>query len=278
MLDLDLYAGFRIVTSVYLGCALLTWLLPGRQVVGYACDCYTGKPLLYKLNGLSVLVLVVAMFLFLGYLDIISFGYIAQHYFDSLFIANIYGLIGSAVLYIKGRNLPANLQQPYQRCPTRDKAEKPKILEKDLEKMKERSMLTHFFLGQEFNPRMGLFDLKMFLYVVGAVMLGLNVYSAAGLQMQNDGGRLSIASLTYSFMFTHFLVEYLYFEEIHLYTYDLFCEKVGFKLFWGCFVFYPFFYAIGTFGNLKHKPSLDLEPVQAILIISLFYMGWVLTR
>lgn len=25
------------------------------------------------------------------------------------------------------------------------------------------------------------------------------------------------------------------FQEPHLYTYDLFCEKLGFKLAWGCF-------------------------------------------
>lgn len=84
-------------------------------------------------------------------------------------------------------------------------------------------------------------------------MLGLNVLSAVYEQAYNNGGEknMSYASGTYMLMFMHFLTEYLYFEEIHLYTYDLFAEKVGFKLFWGCFVFYPFFYAIGEFVRFQ---------------------------
>ena len=53
-------------------------------------------------------------------------------------------------------------------------------------------------------------------------------------------------------MFTWFLVEYLYYENVHAFTYDIFRERIGFTLTWGCFVFYPFFYCIGV-RSLSHR-------------------------
>ncbi len=37
-------------------------------------------------------------------------------------------------------------------------------------------------------------------------------------------------------MLSWFCVEYLMHEHVHLFTYDLFAERTGFKLTWGCLV------------------------------------------
>jgi hypothetical protein len=60
---------------------------------------------------------------------------------------------------------------------------------------------------------------------------------------------------------------------------DLFAEKIGFKLCWGCLVFYPFFYNIGAF-HLVHAPRQenDLSGMQATGIAVLFLAGWSVTR
>mmetsp|Transcript_48004 Transcript_48004/g.56082 ORF Transcript_48004/g.56082 Transcript_48004/m.56082 type:complete len:93 (+) Transcript_48004:124-402(+) len=89
----------------------------------------------------------------------------------------------------------------------------------------------------------------MYLYVVGATYLLLNILSAAALQNQIDG-EFSNAMKTYVWMMGWFLCEYMWFEEIHLYTYDLFAEKLGFKLFWGCFCFTHSF-TVSEFGVLS---------------------------
>jgi len=41
--------------------------------------------------------------------------------------------------------------------------------------------------------------------------------------------RCSTAMLVYAGLLSYFLAEYMFWEEPHLYTYDLFCEKLG----WG---------------------------------------------
>lgn len=74
-------------------------------------------------------------------------------------------------------------------------------------------------------------------------------------------------------------MEYIYFENVHLFTYDLFAEKLGFKLIWGCLLFYPFFYPIGVWALVNPKPHYgDIGPASATLIALLFFFGWFLTR
>jgi len=133
----------------------------------------------------------------------------------------------------------------------------------------------------------------MYLYVFGATYLALNVLSAVALQatLANNEGTSSTSSGCWSLVTQHsstgtklytwmmgwFLCDYLWFEELHLYTYDLFCEKLGFKLFWGCTCFYPFFYCIGIW-NLTYDVQDDLSPWQVVRILMVFYSGWILTR
>ncbi len=78
-------------------------------------------------------------------------------------------------------------------------------------------------------------------------------------------------------MLTYFIIDYFIFEEVHLYTYDLFAEKVGFKLGWGCMVFYPYFYAIFLWSTVSlpdpHTPAWLL-----IIYVFIFFAGWILSR
>ena len=60
--------------------------------------------------------------------------------------------------------------------------------------------------------------------------------------------------MLYCALFLWFVAEYLVFERVHLYTYDIFAERLGFKLGWGCFAFYPYFYLIGLWA-IAHRPD-----------------------
>ena len=86
--------------------------------------------------------------------------------------------------------------------------------------------------GRPPSPEPTILDVKMVLYVIGAIVLELNVLSAVFYEPQVNGGSNSHALLLYAGLFTWFIVDYLWYEEVHLYTYDLFAEKIGFKLLW----------------------------------------------
>ena len=136
--------------------------------------------------------------------------------------------------------------------------------------------MARFFLGTEWNPRVLTIDVKMVLYLIGATYLQLNILSGIEVQRSLLGGHVTLALKTYAVLFTWFLLEYLAGEEVHLYTYDLFAEKIGAKLLWGCLFFYPFFYCIGL-HSLVSSPA-DVTPTQAVAIVVLYFSGWAITR
>lgn len=70
----------------------------------------------------------------------------------------------------------------------------------------------------------------------------------------------------------------MFFENVHLYTYDLFAEKIGFKLVWGCLAFYPFFYPLNAYLLASLPTDPDITKESAIGISVLFFLGWFLTR
>ena len=56
------------------------------------------------------------------------------------------------------------------------------------------------------------------------------------------------------------------------------CEKLGFKLCWGCLVFYPFFYCIGVWPLVAAPTDADIPTSTAAMTVALFFSGWCLTR
>jgi delta14-sterol reductase len=83
--------------------------------------------------------------------------------------------------------------------------------------------------------------------------------------------------MLYVALFSFVLCEYLFFEEVHLYTYDFFAERVGFKLGWGCLVFYPFFSGVGLWSEAAND-NPHLPAVALVGCALVFFTGWALSR
>jgi delta14-sterol reductase len=54
-------------------------------------------------------------------------------------------------------------------------------------------------------------------------------------------------------------------------------EKMGFKLGWGCLVFYPFFYGVGLWTTAE-QPNPHTPWPLLVLVGLLFFTGWGLAR
>jgi delta14-sterol reductase len=78
-------------------------------------------------------------------------------------------------------------------------------------------------------------------------------------------------------LLTYFIVDYFIFEEVHLYTYDLFAERVGFKLGWGCIVFYPYFYPVFLWSTVD-LPDPHTPDWLLLIYVIIFLSGWILSR
>lgn len=241
-------AGFLAPVLVYVYIFILNYALPGRWVIGYVTKTGTNEKLRYRLNGLPVLFTVVATWAGLCYSGVLPWDWFYTYRWYGLGGAVVFGLIFSAVLVL-----------PY-----------PAV---------KKSFLADFYLGRLENPQLwgGRIDAKMWLYLVGAIMLELNILSFAAHHYLLYGAQASAGLFLSTALLSFFVTEYLNFEEVHLYTYDFFAERVGFKLGWGCIAFYPFFYSVAQWSTAA-LPNPHTPVPLLVLYALLFFTGWGLSR
>jgi protein-S-isoprenylcysteine O-methyltransferase Ste14 len=240
--------GFLTPLIVYSVIFALNAILPGRWVTGYVTRPGSTEKLRYRLNGLWVLFTVVGAWVALCYSGILAW--------DWLFSVRWYSLVGAVTL---GLIFSFAIVLPH-----------PPVT---------KSFLADFYLGRLYNPQLwgGRIDAKMWLYLVGAVMLALNILSFAAHHCILYGAAASTEIFVATGLLCFFLTEYLNFEEVHLYTYDFFAENVGFKLGWGCIAFYPFFYSIPIWSTAE-LPSAGTPTWLLAIYALVFFGGWSLAR
>jgi len=244
---MDKILGFFSPWIIYTAITILHYLLPTRWRKGYVRNSVTGALLNYRLNGWIVLVVAIVIWFLLGYLSWAPY--------DWLYIMRWYSLAGAFVL---GLLFSLFIVLPY---PSTGK-----------------SFLADLYFGRLENPQTKdkKIDAKVWLYMIGAVMLELNVLSFIA-HHYITFGEFSPGILLCGIMLTFFVCDYLTFEKVHLYTYDFFAERVGIKLGWGCLAFYPYFYSIVLW------PTVDLlgrniPAWQLICFALIFLSGWILSR
>jgi protein-S-isoprenylcysteine O-methyltransferase Ste14 len=243
--------GFLAPWLVYATVLALHVVLPAQEVAGYMRRA-DGRPLRYRLNGLLVLIVVLALYVTAVCWGVIPWDFFWEHRWEGLAGACVLGLLFTFAIVLGAP-------------PT------------------GKSLLADLYFGRRENPqwlkRSGatLVDLKMYLYLIGAVQLELNVLSFAAHQALAHPGEASPSVFVHAALFSFFVCEYLFFEEVHLYTYDFFAERVGFKLGWGCMAFYPYVYCVGLWSVARrsdpHTPATWL-----VLYALVFFAGWSLSR
>jgi protein-S-isoprenylcysteine O-methyltransferase Ste14 len=241
-------AGFFAPWIIYALILGLHLVLPARRVVGYVNDETTGRPLSYRLNGPLVLLVLALLWVLLARTGVFAWDWLYTHRWS--------GLIGSCVL---GVIFSVAVVLPAPRT--------------------GRSLVADLYFGRALNLQFfgGRLDAKMFLYLLGAAMLGLNLLSFTAHHVITFGSELSPGVILYCVLFLWFATEYLVFERVHLYTYDIFAERLGFKLGWGCFTFYPYFYLIGLWAT-AYLPDPGTPWGLLVLYAVIFFAGWAISR
>ena len=226
---------------------LLHVVIPARRRSGYVHRNGTGEVLKYRTNGRFVLASSIFLWFVLGYLHLVPYGW--------LYETRWWGLIGACVIGL-AFSLIITLRYPST----------------------GKSFFADLWFGRarDVQIRDGFVDAKVWLYLVGAVLLQLNVLSFAAFHLAtaksiNPGFLLACAMVTW------FCFEYLIFERVHLWTYDFIAERVGFKLGFGCLAFYPYFYSVALWFTAR-LPDPHVPVWLTILFGVLFLCGWVLTR
>ena len=225
----------------------LNAILPGRWVNGYISRPNSEEKMRYRLNGLSVFFTLILLWFLAGYFNVIPYDYLYNYRWYGLAGASAFGIIFSLSVVLPFRG--------------------------------EKNFFVDFFFGRTENLQLlkGRIDIKMWLYLTGATILGLNALSFMAHHLILYGSKYSPGMLLSTGLILYFLVDYLIFEEVHLYTYDLFAEKIGFKLGWGCLVFYPYFYAVFLWSTAD-LPNPGTPALLLSIYVLIFFCGWILAR
>ena len=243
-----LILGFFTPWIAYASITLLHIIIPAFNIKGYVKHEKTGELLNYRINGIFVLAASVLAWYLLGRFNIVPYDWLYQVRWASLLGAVVMGLLFSFISVLK---VP----------PT------------------GKPFLADFWFGRIWNAQYknGFIDAKMWLYLIGAVMLQLHVLSFAAYHLRIYGTAFNPGIILGAAMSTWFCWEYLTFERVHLYTYDIFAERVGFKLGFGCLSFYPYFYAVSLWSTVN-LPNPGRPVWLNVLFALLFLFGWVFTR
>jgi len=240
--------GFFAPWIIYSALLVLHFVLPARRVKGYVKNDHSREPLEYRLNGLPVMIIAIIGWILLGYFNVVPYNWLYINRWQGLAGACTLGLIVSFLIVITA----------------------PPI---------KSVFIADFFLGRRWNPQFfdHRVDVKMFLYLAGATLLALNILSFAAHHILLFKPDYSPSVILYSALFFWFLVDYMTFERVHLYTYDLFAERVGFKLTWGCLTFYPYFYCVGLWAT-AHLPNPEASTGYMVASAVIFFTGWTFAR
>lgn len=241
------FLGLITPLIVYAGITLLHVFIPVQKIRGYVKSETTGHAMQYRINGIYVLVTSILVWFLLGYFDLVPYVWLYETRWLGLTGAAVIGLSYSFYLVLKH---PAG----------------------------GKPFFAELWFGRVKAARIkdGLIDAKLWLYLIGAVMLQLNVLSFAAYHLLHVKDT-NIGFFAGCAMLTWFCFDYLMFEKIHLWTYDFIAERVGFKLGFGCLAFYPCFYAV-SFWFTAHLPDPGHPTWVTILFGGLFLFGWVFTR
>lgn len=131
-----------------------------------------------------------------------------------------------------------------------------------------------FFMGTSLNPRVGDFDIKLFLEarvsLIGWLLLDLSLAAA---QLERHG-TISTPMVLVCALQLLYVADHFYFEDAMLSTLDIRYENFGFMLCFGVVVWVPFVFSLQAYYLLSHPHELPLWASLAILAFGLlgFYI------
>lgn len=146
----------------------------------------------------------------------------------------------------------------------------------------ERPWWVQWLEGRAPNTQFaGHVDTKMFLYIFGGTFLALNAVSSAAYHADLYGEAANLGLYLHAAMWVWFVADYFCFERVQLFTFDIFEERVGFKLIVGCIVVYPCLYPVALWGTAG-LPAPDIDPAWNALWLGgaavVFLIGYVISR
>lgn len=257
------WVAFQVALDLY---------LPGRDYLGLVQR--DGRRLMYRLNGLASLVVTLLLLGGLVAADVIS-GSAMLAQLGSLLVTSI--LVAYALglfLYVYGRRYVPR-DAPLQPSSVSLQADGSLALS-GTAAIPLRTVIYDYFMGTSLNPRIGRLDLKMFC----ESKLGMTSWMVLTLLMAHAEyqlkGELSLPMVLVCLFQFVYVVDFYFFEEAMLSTWDINNENYGYMLAFGFVVWMPFNFSLQAQYLVHNTPSLP--GWGAALLVALNFAGYYVFR
>jgi len=125
-----------------------------------------------------------------------------------------------------------------------------------------------YFMGTSLNPRVGRLDLKMFFESkIGMTTWIVLVFLMAHAEYEREGA-LSLAMIVVCLFQLAYVVDFFWFEEAMLSTWDINYENYGFMLAFGFVVWMPFNFSLQAQYLVYAAPSLSALAVVGLVLFN----------
>ncbi|DAA78512.1 TPA_exp: hypothetical protein A8136_4488 [Trichophyton benhamiae CBS 112371] len=188
----------------------------------------------------------------LHYYGLFDLAFVAQNWGSFVCLFNIYGLLLALVFYIKAHVSPTHPE----------------------DRKFSGSIFYDFYMGIEFNPRLGAdWDMKLF-HNGRPGMIGCDMCFAAWQYKQH--GYITNSMIITSFLHAVYVIDFFCNEGWYLKTLDMCHDHFGFYFSWGIAAWLPVMYTLQTQYLATHP--VDLSSWTAALILTTGVSGYVLFR
>lgn len=255
---LALYIGwFTFQVALYVGLPdILHKIIPGyRGGRQEGAITPAGNQLVYQINGLQAWVITHLLFGLGGYaMGWFSPAIIADHWGEFLIATNLMGYAAAIFVYVKAYRFPTNAD----------------------DRKFSGNALYDFFMGIEFNPRIGSFDFKLFFNGrPGIVAWTLINWSFAAKQYATLG-YVTNSMLLVNVLQAIYVLDFFWHETWYLKTIDICHDHFGWMLAWGDLVWLPYMYTLqGLY--LLYNP-VNLPSLFSLFVLTFGVTGYAIFR
>lgn len=225
----------------------LIYLSPlGRTVQGTELE--NGERLKYKINGLYAFIISHILFAVLYFYFKVPVSFVYDHYLAFAMAAIVFSFAFAFYLYAKSFSPGAQLAHGGN----------------------SGNFIYDWFMGRELNPRLGIFDWKVFCELrpglIGWVLIN---YCMMAKQYETQGYVTPSMILVCVFQ-SWYILDSLWFEEAILTTMDIVHDGFGFMLAFGDLAWLPFTYSLQARYLVDYPTELHWGAVVAIVVLNFF--------
>jgi Delta14-sterol reductase len=252
------WLGFQLALDLY---------LPGRAYTGFPQR--DGRRLVYRLNGLLSLAVSLAVVAGLVAAGAVHGSAVLAQLGPLLITAILFAYLLSAFLYLYGRRYrPPG--EGHEVVTTRLVTQADGTVALAGHSAASLDKVAYdYFMGTALNPRIGRLDLKMFF----ESKIGMTTWIVLTLLMAHaDYERDRAISLSMALVCLFqllYVIDFYWFEEAMLSTWDINNENYGFMLAFGFVVWMPFTFSLQSQYLVYHSPDLSWLAALGLLVLNL---------